>query len=229
MLAFIVFLLLKKIKLSIYYDGNIKLGIRFLFIEFNYSIPILYREKNYEDLPSDEVLKEKVETESKKQSEQKSKTSSKKNNSSPKTSFPGIKNTISFFKETVISLLGKVIRAFRLEKFVFKAVAGGEDASSVAVLYGHLCTVASSLHQFASNAKGMKDKNVYIEIIPDFLAQTSDFYAEMKLSIRIWRALLILKNIISVRDEYKNMAQKVHKEKSGKCESQQNKNVKQPT
>ena len=71
MLAFIVFLLLSKIKLSICYDGNIKLGIRFLFIEFNYSIPILYREKNYEDLPSDEVLKEKVAAENKKQSEQK--------------------------------------------------------------------------------------------------------------------------------------------------------------
>ncbi len=233
--AFLVFLLLSKIKIHICYDGNIKFGIKFLFIKFIYSFPVLYKEKNSEVFLNGVTSTEKANSENKNHFDNNlsnslsKKTSSKKDTSSKKAPFPGIKNTILFFKNTVISLLGKIIKSFRLEKLIFKAVAGGKDASSIAVLYGYMCTAASSLHQFASNAKGMNDKNVYIEIIPDFLAETSDFYAEIRLSIKMWRALFILKKIINVIDEYKNMAQRVHEEKIKNIKQQEDKKDKQPT
>ncbi len=205
LLFFIVLLLCTKIVFSFKFDGNIRFSIRFLFIKFGFNIPVLYKSKETE---AEEKEEEEYVYVKKKTSKKK-----KKSKKEDKLPFPGLKNAIVFFKDAVIDVFGKVIHSFRLEKMHFRGIAASKDAAKTAELYGAMCTAASALHQFATNAKGIKKNAVYIEVLPDFLAETPDFYADLKFSIRLFRILLILKKVLSVWFDYKKLCYKVLEEK----------------
>ncbi len=134
--------------------------------------------------------------------------------------FPGVKNTLLLIKDSFGIISDSFKGVFKLEKLHFKAVAASNDAATTAELYGVLCIVGSALHQFASNAKRIKNKNVYVEIVPDFIAEKTDIYGDIKFSIRIFRILIMGKNALSVYNAYKKLALSVAKEIQSETSSQ---------
>ena len=201
-LFLIIFILFSKISVRFYFDGNIKITVKILFFKRSLNIPFFYKKK--EDTTENYVYvsKEKNEKEIKKTKEKKE-----------KLPFPGIKKSIPFFVSSLSNIFGKVVKSFRLEKFHFKAVAASDDSAKTAELYGVLCTAGSAIHQFATNAKGIKKHAVYVEITPNFLAQTPDIYCELIFSIRIFRLLLIGKSAYTVWKNYKKLAMSQMEEK----------------
>lgn len=195
------------------FDGNIKFSISVLFVKFEYYIPILYRQKK-DDEETEYVFKEKA------QKRKKTKDGKKEE----KLPFPGVKKAVVFFKDSAISLFGKAIHAFKLEKLHFKAVAASDDAAKTAELYGIMCTAGAVLHQFAENAKGIRKNAVYVEITPDFIAETADFYADLRFSIKIWKVLSLAMNGVSIWQNYKKIASSVGNEnKSTETDSKESK------
>ncbi len=194
-----------KLTFSFRFDGNLLFKIRLLFFSFKFKIPILYKPKIEKEV-SEAIKKE---PENKKKINKKGKTKKKEKEKIP---FPGIKNTLTLFRDS-IGIISKSFKgAFRLEKLHFKAVAASKDAATTAELYGLLCTLGTVLHQFASNSKGIKNNNVYVEIVPDFIAEKADIYGDIKFSIRVFRILLMGKNAFSVYNAYKKLALSVAKE-----------------
>lgn len=182
-----------------------KMTAKILFLKHTLEFPILYKQKKEDE--EDFVYQT---DESKKTTDKKK----KKKQKSEKLPFPGIKNSLSFFTSSISNIFGKVVRSFRLEKLHFKAVAGAEDSAKAAELYGLFCTVASGIHQFAINAKGIKKNAVYVEVTPDFIAETLDIYCELIFSIRIFRLLFIGGGVYSVWRNYKNLAKSVLEQKN---------------
>ena len=217
-LFFILFivsvLICSSLFISIKYCGNILFKVRILFLSFKFPVPILYKSKT-----------EKIETDTqKKEPQTKTKPEKKKKpkKEKEKLPFPGVKKTLVLLKDSIGIISNSFKGAFKLKKLHFKAVAASADAATTAELYGVLCTVGAALHQFASNAKGINNKNVYVEIIPDFLAETPDIYGDIKFSIRIFRILLLGKNAFSIYNAYKKLAQSVAKEALENTDASQN-------
>ncbi len=203
-----------KLVFSIRFDGNLLIKIRLLFLSFKFQVPILYRPK----IESKSSVESKKEPETKKTSKKKQKQKKEKE----KIPFPGVKKTLILFKDSIAIITDLLKGSFRLEKLHFKAVAASKDAATTAELYGVLCTVGAALHQFASNAKGIKDKNVYVEIIPDFIAETADIYGDIKFSIRVFRLAILGKNAFSIYNAYKKLAFSVAEETNGKAKETNN-------
>jgi hypothetical protein len=178
------------------------------FFKYKLDFPILYREK--ESKKEENYVYEYRE---------KAKVEKKKKKQKDKLPFPGIKNAIIFFANSIKDVFGKIVHYFRLEKFHFKAVAASEDAAKTAELYGVFCTAGATIHQFALNARGIKKDSVYIEIIPDFNTQSLDIYTDIVFSIRIWRIVLILKKVLSVWNNYKKLALQYSSEKENNKEN----------
>ena len=205
LLLFILFVCLSRIRLCLTFDGNLRASIKFHFIKFNFYIPVLYRPKK--SVQDDEYIYTPKEEKTKPQK-------TKKVKKEEKLSFPGIKNALMFFKDAVVDILGTVINSFRLEKLYFKAIVASNDAAKTAEIYGIVCTISASLHQLSTNAKKIKKNAVYIEARPDFLAETIDIYADINISIRIFRLLLIAKKALSAYFGYKKLCKKVMEEKA---------------
>ncbi len=201
LLAFLIFVLSTKIYVVFYFDGNVRITFKILFYKRIINIPFLYRKKELTEDYSYEVSTVKSSKKGKKKVKE-------------KIPFPGIKNSLNFFIDSFKTIFGKIVKSFRVEKFHFKALAASNDAAITAELYGFLCSAGAAIHQFASNAKGMKNANVYVEVIPDFNAQTADIYSELIFSIRIWRLLLIVEKAYHAWSGYKKLSESVFKQKN---------------
>lgn len=192
-----------KISFIIKFDGNISFSLKILFFKYKLYFPIIYRKESFPK--KEEVVYETIPQKKKKKS-----TKGKEE----KIPFPGIKKSVVFFVDTIKDIFGKIIKYFRLEKFVFKAVAAADDAAKTAELYGAFCIAGTAIHQFSTKAKGVKDENVYVEIIPDFNTEIPDVYAEIIFSFRVWRLLHIGGSLLSAFNKYKKIAANASKEKA---------------
>lgn len=198
-LILLAFILHIKVSFIFHFDGNVKFTVKFLFYKYKLDFPVIYKPN---DTKEDDTVytKKEIRTEEKMGKGKKQK---------EKIPFPGIKNAVEFFAKSIKEIFTKNIKSFRLEKFHFKAVAAGEDAANTAELYGAFCTVGATIHHFASKARGIKKNAVYVQVTPDFLAQTPDIYSEIIFSIRVWRILFLGNNAYTIWNNYKKLAKDV--------------------
>ncbi len=216
----ILFILTRKLFFIFRFDGNLRICLKLLFIKKEVYIPILYRPKEVESDTASHNVNTKKENKI-----------SKENNpdTKEKLPFPGIKNALIFFKNSLGDIFGKVVKYFRLEKLDFRAVAAWSDASTAAELYGVFCTVGAALHQFSLKAKKIRENMIYVEVIPDFNAESPDVYTHMIFSINVWKLLMIAGKALSIWQSYKKLSISVSKTNNNDSESDSSLSVQQTT
>ena len=98
---------------------------------------------------------------------------------------------ITIFTDALKELVHKLKRYLFLEKYIIKADIGTDDAAKTAILYGAASNAAAQLWMLVCSLKRRtrNPKLIYTEIKPDFIAEQTDFYADIELSIRLWQIL----------------------------------------
>ncbi len=175
-LFLLIALLLLKFSVIIKADNkDIAIYLSVLFLRFS-----LYPEKRKKEKPkSDKQVKAKKDNVAEESKEKKKK----------KLSFSDFKKILNI----AVNLLKKVVPAFfkaiKIDRCKIKAVVGGSDAADTAIKFGQLNALVSSLYALLLNAN--LSKNIDISINCDFLYSKSSYYADIKLSIRVWRAVAV--------------------------------------
>ncbi len=122
-----------------------------------------------------------------KESEEEKPKKKKKTQEKPKKSLIDILKTV---KDGAVRFYGKYKRYARLDRYMLKINLGTEDPAKTAVLYGAVSAVAGSLHAFAMSVRRKRGaKVVETEVVPDFIAEKTDFAVEIGFSMRLWQLI----------------------------------------
>lgn len=113
---------------------------------------------------------------------------------------------ITIFTDALKELVHKLKRYLFLEKYIIKADIGTADAAKTAILYGAASNAAAQLWMLVCSLKRRtrNPKLIYTEIKPDFIAEQTDFYADIELSIRLWQILSLGMTALGVYKKLKS-------------------------
>ena len=113
---------------------------------------------------------------------------------------------ITIFTDALKELVHKLKKYLFLEKYIIKADIGTDDAAKTAILYGAASTAAAQLWMLVCSLKRRtrNPKLIYTEIKPDFIAEQTDFYADIELSIRLWQILSLGMTALGVYKKLKS-------------------------
>ena len=113
---------------------------------------------------------------------------------------------ITIFTDALKELVHKLKRYLFLEKYNIKADIGTDDAAKTAILYGAASNAAAQLWMLVCSLKRRtrNPKLIYTEIKPDFIAEQTDFYADIELSIRLWQILSLGMTALGVYKKLKS-------------------------
>ncbi|MCI5960829.1 MAG: DUF2953 domain-containing protein [Ruminococcus sp.] len=113
---------------------------------------------------------------------------------------------ITIFTDALKELVHKLKRYLFLEKYIIKADIGTDDAAKTAILYGAASNAAAQLWMLVCSLKRRtrNPKLIYTEIKPDFIAEQTDFYADIELSIRLWQILSLGMTALGVYKKLKS-------------------------
>lgn len=171
-LLFFLFLLLCPIKIRLSYCQNFKAELQYLFFKFSV-------------FDSSEKKKHKK----KAKKEEKAEVSPKKEEKAKRKKLKDIqvKELLSVIKETISALYKKFSKHLYLKKAVLKISVASDDPAKTGVLYGGVCAAAAPLHTLLSSIKhrSRKEKTIDFTVEPDFLAEKTDVYADITLSLKL--------------------------------------------
>ena len=113
---------------------------------------------------------------------------------------------ITIFTDALKELVRKLKKYLFLEKYIIKADIGTDDAAKTAILYGAASNAAAQLWMLVCSLKRRtrNPKLIYTEIKPDFIAEQTDFYADIELSIRLWQILSLGMTALGVYKKLKS-------------------------
>ena len=113
---------------------------------------------------------------------------------------------ITIFTDALKELVHKLKKYLFLEKYIIKADIGTDDAAKTAILYGAASNAAAQLWMLVRSLKRRtrNPKLIYTEIKPDFIAEQTDFYADIELSIRLWQILSLGMTALGVYKKLKS-------------------------
>ena len=113
---------------------------------------------------------------------------------------------ITIFTDALKELVHKLKKYLFLEKYIIKADIGTDDAAKTAILYGAASNAAAQLWMLVCSLKRRtrNPKLIYTEIKPDFIAEQTDFYADIELSIRLWQILCLGMTALGVYKKLKS-------------------------
>lgn len=113
---------------------------------------------------------------------------------------------ITIFTDALKELVHKLKKYLFLEKYIIKAAIGTDDAAKTAILYGAASNAAAQLWMLVCSLKRRtrNPKLIYTEIKPDFIAEQTDFYADIELSIRLWQILSLGMTALGVYKKLKS-------------------------
>ena len=113
---------------------------------------------------------------------------------------------ITPFTDALKELVHKLKKYLFLEKYIIKADIGTDDAAKTAILYGAASNAAAQLWMLVCSLKRRtrNPKLIYTEIKPDFIAEQTDFYADIELSIRLWQILSLGMTALGVYKKLKS-------------------------
>ncbi len=113
---------------------------------------------------------------------------------------------ITIFTDALKELVHKLKKYLFLEKYIIKADIGTDDAAKTAILYGAASNAAAQLWMLVCSLKRRtrNPKLIYTEIKPDFIAEQTDFYADIELSIRLWQILSLGMTALDVYKKLKS-------------------------
>lgn len=113
---------------------------------------------------------------------------------------------ITIFTDALKELVHKLKKYLFLEKYIIKADIGTDDAAKTAILYGAASNAAAQLWMLVCSLKRRtrNPKLIYTEIKPDFIAEQTDFYADIEFSIRLWQILSLGMTALGVYKKLKS-------------------------
>ncbi|MFA6730559.1 MAG: DUF2953 domain-containing protein [Eubacteriales bacterium] len=127
---------------------------------------------------------------------------------SPPKKTADIKEFLIILKETVGDLYTGVKKHIRLKTFTLKLNVGGEDPAKTAIYYGVISGAAAGVWRLANeinDSSGGKAK-IDFEVKPDFIAESTDVYADIILGTYVWRTVLILSKLLKGYNRFKEIS-----------------------
>lgn len=190
-LLFFVWLFTRKLHIGAGFADNPFLYVRILFLKLK-----LLPEKaaHTEENPKEQTTEKGRKKKAKKEKE--------------KAALPkkAVGEYITIFTDALKELVHKLKKYLFLEKYIIKADIATDDAAKTAILYGAASNAAAQLWMLVCSLKRRtrNPKLIYTEIKPDFIAEQTDFYADIELSIRLWQILSLGMTALGVYKKLKS-------------------------
>ncbi len=185
-IAFFVILLSVKFAVTVHYEGDVALSIKWLFIKINI-LPKHEKKPKSKKTKKEKPKKEKEEEKPQKEDE-KIKEPKKKKGDNMFVRFyknRGVDGVVQLLKDAVAALggmFGRIGRAFTFEELYISLSVGGADSADTAIKYGEVCAGAfPAMGLFVNKAKV---KKYSIDIVPDFIYNKTEARLHTQISFR---------------------------------------------
>lgn len=182
-IAFFVILLSIKLAVTVHYEGDVALSVKWLFIKIN----ILPKKEKKPKKEKPKKEKKKKEEEPKAEDE-KIKEPKKKKGDNMFVRFyknRGVDGVVQLLKDAVAALggmFGRIFGAFTFEELYIALKVGGKDSADTAIKYGEICAGAfPAMGLFVNKAKV---KKYSIDISPDFIFNETEARLHTQISLR---------------------------------------------
>ncbi len=178
-IAFFVILLSVKIAVTVHYEQDVEVSVKWLFIKLNI-LPKQEKEKK----PKKE--KKKKEEKSKPESEVIPEPKKKKDNMFIRFyRNRGVEGVVQLLKDAAKALGGmfkRIGRAFLFEELIISMNVGAGDSAQTAIKYGKVCSAAFPAMGLIVSTMRVKKYN--LEINPDFINGKNEARLHTKISVR---------------------------------------------
>ena len=184
-IAFFVILLSIKFAVTVHYEGDVAVSIKWLFIKIN--ILPKQEKKPKKEKKKKEKKKEKKEEEPKKEDETVKEPKKKKGDNMFVRFYKnrGVDGVVQLLKDAVAALggmFGRIGRAFTFEELYIDLKIGGADSADTAIKYGEVCAGAfPAMGLFINKARV---KKYSIDISPDFIYNKTEARLHTQISVR---------------------------------------------
>ncbi len=183
-IAFFVILLSIKIAVTVHYEDDVAVSVKWLFIKIN--ILPKHEKKPKKEKPKKE--KKKKEEKPKEESEIVKEPKKKKKGDNMFVRFyknRGVGGVVQLLKDAAKALggmFGRIGRAFLFEELYVSLDIGGGDSADTAIKYGKVCAAAFPAMGLIVNKARVKKYN--LEITPDFIYGKTAARLHTKISLR---------------------------------------------
>lgn len=180
-IALIVILLSVKISVTVHYEDDVAVSVKWLFLKFN----ILPKD---ESKPKKEKKKKQKEEKPKEESEVIPEPKKKKNKDNMFVRFyrnRGVEGVVQLLKDAAKAVGGmfkRIGRAFLFEELIISLTVGAGDSAETAIKYGKTCSAAFPAMGLIVSTMRVKKYN--IEINPDFIYGKNNARLHTQVSVR---------------------------------------------
>ena len=180
-IAFFILLLSVKIAVTVHYEDDVAVSLKWLFIKLD----ILPQKEKHNKKPKKKKEKKKKEPEEK---DEKIKEPKKKKQDNMFVRFyrnRGVSGVVQLLKDAAAALggmFGRIFRAFLFEELYIALTVGGGDSAETAIKYGQTCAAAFPAMGLITSK--MRIKKYSIDISPDFIYGNNTAKLHTKVSFR---------------------------------------------
>ncbi len=188
-IGLVVALLSVRFAVTVHYEGDIALSVKWLFLKFDI-LP-----KKEKKPKKKKKKKNKKDKKPKKEKDEGEKKPEKEIIKEPKEhdgnmflnfyKYRGVDGVLQLLKDTVKAiggLFGRIFRAFRIEELYIAMAVGGGDSAEIAEKYGKICAAAFPAMGLIVNKLNIKKYS--IDISPDFIYGNNEAKLHTKISLR---------------------------------------------
>ena len=202
-LALLILLLLVKVTVRISYCRDIRVTVKYLFLEFCV-------------LQKDLTAKNKEEKKAEHKKTEKKKEKKKKKKPEKELVRPPLSELLPAAEEAVKKVLKRLGKTVRLEHARLRCCAATDDPSKTAIVYGAVSAAAGNIFVLLKSIKRRSHKggSIDFKVEPDFIAEDFDLDLDIALSARpliviftaivTWFAYRKVRSMWKEKDENKN-------------------------
>lgn len=181
-IAFFVILLSVKVAVTVHYEDDVAVSVKWLFLKFN-----ILPKAEKEDKPEKKKEKKKKEEKPKEESEVIPEPKKKKKDNMFVRFYRnrGVEGVVQLLKDAANAVGGMFIRigrAFLFEELIISLTVGAGDSAETAIKYGKTCSVAFPAMGLIVDTMRVKKYN--IEINPDFIYGKNVAKLHTQISVR---------------------------------------------
>lgn len=180
-IAFFVLLLSVKVAVTVHYEDDVAVSVKWLFLKFN----ILPKHEK-EEKPKKEKKKKEKEEKPKEESEVIPEPKKKKDNMFVRFyRNRGVEGVVQLLKDAANAVGGmfkRIGRAFLFEELIISLTVGAGDSAETAIKYGKTCSAAFPAMGLIVSTMRVKKYN--IEINPDFIHSKNEAKLHTQISVR---------------------------------------------
>lgn len=181
-IAFFVILLSVKVAVTVHYEDDVAVSVKWLFLKFN-----ILPKAEKEDKPEKKKKKKKKEEKPKEESEVIPEPKKKKKDNMFVRFYRnrGVEGVVQLLKDAANAVGGmfkRIGRAFLFEELIISLTVGAGDSAETAIKYGKTCSVAFPAMGLIVDTMRVKKYN--IEINPDFIYGKNVAKLHTQISVR---------------------------------------------